>query len=97
MHLHYVQHLLLVLFFQVHPDVLAHPGTKRRILHNKERRKYLTSIVHILSEGTYGLPGSSFIAWLTLLTTVSSAASRSTAALRSSLTLYIRLAALSVQ
>lgn len=95
--LHYVHHLLLVLFGQAHPDVLAHPGRKRRILHNNGIRNYLPSMEHVLSGGTYGLPGSSFIAWLTLLTTVSSAATRSAAALLSSLPLYIRLASMSVQ
>lgn len=96
-HLHYVHSLLLVLFCQVRPDVLAHPGTKRRTSHNNEIRNYLPSIVHVLSGGTYGLAWSSFISWLTLLTTVSSAASRSAAALLSFLSLHIRLAALSVQ
>lgn len=86
-HLHYVRPLLLVLFCQVHPDVLAHPGTKRRILQINEVRYYLTSIVHVLSGGTYGLPGGSFISWLPLLTTVSSAATRSAGALLSSLAL----------
>lgn len=92
-HLPHVQTLLLVLFYQVRPEILAHPGTKRRILHDKDIRNYLTSMARVLSGGTYGLPGSSFLARIALLTTVSSAATRSSAALLSSLTLNIRLAA----
>lgn len=97
MHLHYVHCLLLLLFCQVLRDVLAPPGTKRRKLHKNEIRNDPTSIVQVLSGGTYGLPGSSFVSRLTLLPTVPSAALRAAVALLSSLTLHSRFAALSVR